>query len=89
MLNIPLSSDTFPERTARFLETGGLPPEGVTMLGRWHALGADQVFVLAESDDPVAVYRWAAMWADLLEIEMIPVIDDADAAGVLQSLGDG
>ena len=23
---------------ARFLETGGAPPKGVTMLGRWHGM---------------------------------------------------
>ena len=66
---------------ARFLETGGNPPAGVKMLGRWH--GAGQGFALAQSDDPKAVYEWAAVWADLMNISVIPVVEDADAAEVL------
>ena len=88
MFNIHLPSDTLDERTARFLETGGLPPTGVTMHARWHSLGLDQVFVHVESDDPAAIYRYAAMWADVLEIEVVPVIEDAEAAAVLQSLSE-
>jgi hypothetical protein len=38
-----ISSWTVPQSTfnaavARFLETGGAPPKGVTMLGRWHGM---------------------------------------------------
>ncbi len=29
---------TFNAAVARFLETGGAPPEGVKMLGRWHGM---------------------------------------------------
>ena len=49
MVVFPLTKDTFKARAARFLDNGGHPPEGVTMLGRWHALGGDEVFVLAET----------------------------------------
>ena len=44
------------EATARFLETGGGPPEGVKMLGRWH--GSGMGYVLAETSDVKAIYEW-------------------------------
>jgi hypothetical protein len=39
--------------------------------------------VLTESDDPKAGYEAVAQWADLLEIQTVPVIEDADAGAVL------
>ena len=69
---------------ARFLETGGGPPAGITMLGRWHGAGCG--FVLAETDDVKAIYKWTGEWADLLEFTVTPVMEDAEAAEVLRSL---
>jgi len=39
---------TFNAAVARFLETGGAPPEGVKMLGRWHGMNG-QGFAISES----------------------------------------
>jgi hypothetical protein len=86
IVSFPLSASTFKERSARFLETGGKPPEGVTMLGRWHAIGMSEGFVLAETDDPKAVYKWVGQWADLIDFDVVPVIEDEEAAAVLQEL---
>jgi hypothetical protein len=69
----------------RFLETGGAPPEGVRMLGRWHGMNG-QGFALSESTDPKAMYQWCAQWGDLLNLNVIPVVEDADAGPVLASL---
>ena len=38
----------------RFLKTGGAPPAGVKMLGRWHAVGGASGFGVAEASDPAA-----------------------------------
>jgi hypothetical protein len=86
MVAFPLTKDTFKARAARFLDNGGRPPEGVTMLGRWHALGGDEVFVLAETDDPRRLYRWVIGWADLIDFKVVPVIEDDDVAPILQEL---
>src|SRR5260370_41807530 len=48
---------TFNAAVARFLETGGAPPEGVKMLGRWHGMDG-KGFAISESTDPKAMYRW-------------------------------
>ena len=70
---------------ARFLETGGAPPEGVRLIGRWHGANS-QGFAVSEATDGKAVYQWAAQWADLLTITVTPCLEDADAGAVLSSL---
>ena len=70
----------------RFLEGGALPPEGVTMLRRWHATGGRHGYILLESEDQTAIYRWTAEWSDVCDFDITPVVDDEEAAAVLQSL---
>ena len=53
------------------------------MHGRWHAIGGGQGFVLAESNDSVAIGKWMQNWTDLLEFEVIPVNNDEDVMKVL------
>jgi len=72
---------------ARFLKTGGAPPKGVKMLGRWHAAGAG--FALAESRDGKALYEWMADWADQLELAVYPVVEDREGAAVLRRVYKG
>lgn len=86
MVTFPLTAETFKLRTARFLETGGMPPQGVKMLGRWHAADQSQGFVLAETDDAKALCKWVTEWADLIEFEVVPILDDEEAASVLQEV---
>jgi hypothetical protein len=76
---------TFNAAVARFLETGGAPPEGVKMLGRWHGMDG-KGFAISESTDPKAMYRWVAQWADLLPLTVTPCLEDADAGEVMASL---
>jgi hypothetical protein len=74
---------TFNAAAARFLiETGGAPPEGVKMLGRWHGMDG-KGFAISESTDPKAMYRWTAQWADLLPLTVTPCLEDADAGEVI------
>ena len=54
------------------------------MHGRWHSLSASRAFLLAETDDPTAIYRWVAGWADLIDFEVHPVIEDEQAAPILE-----
>ena len=72
------------EATARFLATGGPPPSGVAMLGRWH--GPAGGFCLAETSDAKALYEWVRAWCDLLEFTVTPVVDDAEAAEVMKKV---
>jgi hypothetical protein len=72
------------EATKRFLETGGGPPEGVRMLGRWHASGTG--WVVAEAADARSLYEWTARWTDLLEFVITPVVNDEEAAQVMRNI---
>ena len=69
----------------RFLKTGGAPPAGVTMIGRWHGMGGGGVLI-AETNDAKALFSWLAFWDDLLEFDTTPCLEDADAGAVLAAL---
>jgi len=81
---VPQSS--FNAAVKRFLETGGAPPPGVKMLGRWHGMNG-QGFAVSESNDPKAMYLWQAQWSDLIAITVTPCVEDEDAGAVMASLG--
>lgn len=86
IVTFPLTTFGYAERIARFLETGAPPPEGVTLHGRWFTLGHSRGFMLAETDDPKAIYRWVSQWTDLVDFEVHAVITDQEAAEVLSSM---
>ena len=71
------------EAQARFRETGGLPPEGVSMVGRWHCAQGRKGFLLAEASDAVALTSWIQQWSDILSFEITPVIDDEQMMQVI------
>jgi hypothetical protein len=61
----------------QFLKTGAPAPAAGKTLGRWHVPGSTEV--LAEH---------AVEWADVLELEIHPVIEDAEAgAAAKKALG--
>ena len=74
---------TLKETVDRFLGGQGQPPQGVTLLGRWHNIDCSGGFVLFESDHLAALYESAAVWADVLEIHNVAVIEDAEAGAAL------
>jgi hypothetical protein len=74
------------EAIARFQNTGGQPPAGTTLLGRWTAADFSGGFLLVESDDAKSLTEFSLMWTDLIEIRIIPVLEDAELVDVLQRL---
>lgn len=64
----------------QFLETGAPPPTGVAKLARYHVPGSTQGWHVMETDDVTALAEHVATWADLLEMEVNPVVEDAQAA---------
>ena len=67
----------------RFKKTGGQPPEGVKMIGRWHRVGGGEGVTIAEADDAQALGRWAQEWSDLLTFEIYPAMEDKEAAELI------
>ena len=67
----------------RFLKTGGAPPAGVKMLGRWHAADGAYGFAIAESNDTQGIAKWSLAWNDLLPMDVRPALDDQGMGAVL------
>lgn len=86
MLTFSLNADSEArnEVIARFRTTGGQPPSGVKLLGRWTCADFSGGFDLLESEDPKALAEFALMWSDLMELNITPVLEDQDLADVLQ-----
>ena len=68
---------------SRFKETGGLPPEGVTMIGRWHCAQGLKGFTVAEASDGEAIASWIQQWTDILSFEITLVVDDDQMTRVI------
>ena len=71
------------EAIARFRKSGGLPPDGAKLLGRWTRADFSGGFDLLESDDAQALAQFALMWSDLMRLEIVPVLEDSALAAVL------
>jgi hypothetical protein len=71
------------EAIGRFKATGGHPPKGARLLGRWTAADFSGGFVLLEGDDAGPLTEFSLMWSDLMELHAVPVLDDAELGEVL------
>ena len=71
------------EAVNRFLTTGGMPSEGMKLLGRWHKTDSSGGFALYETDNLAAVAANSAFWTDVLETHDHLVIEDGEMAPVL------
>lgn len=67
----------------RFLKTGGKPPAGVTMLGRWFPVGQNSGFAVAEAADVALIEQWALEWNDLLRMKIYPALTDEQVAPLM------
>jgi hypothetical protein len=76
---------TYRAAVARFLQSGGAPPAGVNMIGRWHGMNGTG-FAVVETSDPKALYAWVAEWSEFLPVQTTPVLEDADAGAVLGAM---
>jgi len=80
-----LPAATFRPAVARFLKAGGLPPKGVSLIGRWHGMSGMGVAVV-ETNDEKALYTWIAEWSEFLPLQTTPVLEDAAAGEVLGAM---
>lgn len=67
----------------RFRQTGGPPPDGVRMVGRWHAAEGNRGWLICESDDAEGIARWLHEWSNLISFEVTPVLTDDQFMGVI------
>lgn len=76
---------TFRQSVEKFLKTGGQPPPGVTLIGRWHGLNGKGCAVV-ETSDPTALFGYIAEWLEYIPVEATPLVEDAEAAQALAPL---
>jgi hypothetical protein len=78
MLTYRFESETRNEAIARFKATGGRTPKGAQLLGRWTTADLNGGFALLESYDIKALVEFTLGWSDLMELEIVPLIEDQE-----------
>jgi hypothetical protein len=81
MVTWTISPANYKAAVKRFLKTGAPAPKGMKTIGRWHAAGSSRGFHLVEGSD-AALAEINAEWADLLDLQVVPVVED-DVAGAV------
>jgi Protein of unknown function (DUF3303) len=86
MLTFTMGTDKSARNEAfeRFLKTGGTPPKGAKLLGRWTQVDFSRGYDLLETDDPHTLAEFALAWNDLMQIDIVPVLEDAQVSEVLK-----
>ena len=80
-------TDQQAEAIRRFRESGGNTPAGCKLLGRWVRADFMGGVALMESSSAAAMTQWSLMWSDLMELEIVPVVDDGELVGALSAAG--
>ena len=71
------------ETIKKFMETGGMPPEGVEFISRYHNVDGTGGFAIIESTNAAALADYALDWNGLIKIEITPIMDDDTITKVL------
>ena len=67
----------------QFMATGGMPPEGVSLLSRYHNLDGTGGFAILDTTDSAALADYALDWNGLIKIEITAIMDDETISSVL------
>jgi len=52
--------------------------EQIKLIGRWHDIAHSKGVAIFESDSAEAISNWALNWNGVLDLEISPVLDDAE-----------
>ena len=78
------------EAIGRFMEGSAMQtPDGLAVLGRWHAVGGVVGWCVVETDDPKIMADWLVLWIDLFTYDITPVLDDEELGELYQKHGIG
>ena len=69
-----------------FLSGGAPVPPGIKTVGRWHTPGSASGWHLVEGNDGGALSQHMAEWANLCDLQIFPVVEDAEAASSLSKV---
>jgi hypothetical protein len=57
----------------------------VKLIGRWHDLAKGRGVAIFESDSAAALFKYALNWNRFMDLEVTPVLDDAEARAIGQT----
>jgi hypothetical protein len=72
---------------ARFKKIGTKVPAGAKFIGRLTRADLSGGFVLLETTDPKALADFAYDWSDLMELSVVPVVEDEGLSKVFAGTG--
>ena len=81
MVTWTIAPENYKAAVKRFITNGAPMPKGMKSLGRWHTAGSTRGFHLVEGSE-AAIAEDSAQWADLLDLQVVPVVED-DVAGAI------
>lgn len=70
----------------RLRDQGRGAPDGLKYVGSWIEANFDRCFQLMECDDARLLQRWVAVWSDLIEFEIVPVVPSAETREAIEPL---
>jgi len=85
MVTWKISPGSYKPAIENFLSSGAPAPPGMKTVGRWHTPGSSCGWHLVEGDAG-ALAQHVAEWANLVELQVSPVIEDAEAAASLSKV---
>jgi hypothetical protein len=85
MITWKIPPATYRAAMERYAKTGGPVPSGLKQIGRWHVAGSSTGFSLVEGSEAAANEN-IAQWADVAELTLTPVLEDAEANITAQKL---
>jgi hypothetical protein len=75
------------EAIRRFKAAGSKTAQDLTLIGRWTQADFMGGVAVMECDDPKALTEFALMWSDVMELRVVPVLEDQELAEVLERAG--
>ena len=72
----------------RFRDQGRGTPEGLRYVDSWIEANFDRCFQIMECDDARLLQQWVALWSDLAEFEIVPVVPSAETRATIEPLLD-
>jgi hypothetical protein len=70
----------------RFRDQGRGMPDGLRYVSSWIEPSFDRCFQVMECDDARLLQQWVAVWSDLIEFEIVPVVPSAETRAVIEPL---
>ena len=70
----------------RFRDQGRSTPDGLRYVSSWIEANFDRCFQVMECDDARLLQQWVAVWSDLIEFEIVPVVPSTETRQAIEPL---